>query len=532
MIKVIERAFKKHLSRIKNFLVNFVPAGSKSHKQGVGILLLLMLLVAWYKWALFSGNAAPPGSDGGQWLAFGHGILGGDSVRAGIQSYPPILPFAVQLVSLVMGPLIALKLVGIFTSVFIAVPVYLLLSRTLTPWLAATIAITATMTPFNNEILSFGGYPQLLGTSFFLFSTLFLLLGFNTGQRRWFIAASVAAAATIGSNVFSTLVLVITSGLITLLFFYKLWRNDKDTLYHRFRTPFLWWLLPSVILSLPFSYIYFSYLLMAASSTITPSQVTITDMTGWANSAWALEFVLWAGIVGIIGSLFFLLGRALFKNQGLLADASVTLLLATFFGFLLVREIRFLGFVEISLILMTGFIPAILDSVLTYLKARQFLGRLILIFVLGLVLTVGTVGHRRLLIAYDWYQVVNTPVLTAFDWLHDNVDSGSIVVTTGTDRGHNYGWWIEGYAHLPSYTAGNPILFFDIQERAQVELARRILILDTTPREMRFWAEQYNIRFLFLDKNVLQRKYIDLYRAGFVKRFENDVIVIMEKKGS
>jgi hypothetical protein len=479
---------------------------------------------------MFAGNAAPPGSDGGQWLAFGHEILTGESVRAGFQFYPPLLPFAVQLVSLVTGPLIALKLVGIFTSVFIAVPVYLLLSRNLAPGFAAGIAITVTLAPFNNEILSFGGYPQLLGTSFLLFSIFFLVMGFNTGQRRWFLAASVAAAATIGSNVLPALLLVIASGLIALLFFYKLWRESEGLLFRRFLTAFLWWFLPTVVLSLPFSNTYFAYLSTAMSSTTNPTQLTIMDIAGWANSSWLFEFLLWAGIASIVGFFFLLLGRAFFNNQALLADASVVLLLATFFGFLLMRELRFLGFFEISLILMMGFIPSILDSILTYLKSRQYLARLILIFVIALVLTVGTVGHRRLLIANDWYQVVDAPVLTAFDWLRDNADSGSIVVTTGTHRRHIYGWWIEGYAHFPTYTAGDPFLFFNIEERTQVELARRILILDTPPPEIRVLAEQNKIKYLFLDKEVIQKTFIDLYRAGFKKRFENEAIIIMENK--
>jgi hypothetical protein len=63
-----------------------------------------------------------------------------------------------------------------------------------------------------------------------------------------------------------------------------------------------------------------------------------------------------------------------------------------------------------------------------------------------------------------------------------------------------------------------------------VELARRILSPDTLPGEMRVLAEQHNIRFLFLDKKCLQKTLIDLYRAGFVKRFENDAILIMENK--
>jgi len=355
-------------------------------------------------------------------------------------------------------------------------------------------------------------------------------MGFNTGRRGWFLGASVAASATIGSNVLPALLLVIASGLIVLLFIYKMRHESKNMLFRCFRTAFLWWFLPSVILSLPFSNVYFAYISTAVSSLASPTHLTAMEIAGWANSAWLLEVILWAGIASVAGFFLFLLGRPFFDKHVLLTDVAVALLSATCFGFLLMRDIRFLGFFEICFILILGFIPGMLDSILTYLKARRFMGKLILIFVLSIVLVIGTVGHRRLLIAYDWYHVINTPVLTAFDWLHDNADEGSIVVATGADRGHNYGWWIEGYAHLPTYMAGDRSLFFSPEERTQVELARRILMLDIPPDEIRVLVGQYNIRFLFLDKKYLQKTLIDMHKAGFVERFENDAILIMENK--
>jgi len=529
----IYQPFTKLLDQFKGFPVSFFKEESRRNGHGVGILILfsLVLLVAWYKMAVFGTGVAPSGSDGGQWLAFAHELFGGESVRAGFGYYPPLLPFGVKLVSFVAGPLYTLKLVGIFTSVLIAVPVYLLLSRNLAPWLAALMAITAALTPFNNEVLSFGGYPQLLGTSFLLFSIYFLLLGFDTGRRRWFLLASLAASTTIGSNILPALVLVMTSGLIVMFYFIRVRKDGKGNIFRRFRTPFLWWFTPSLILSLPFSSTYFAYLFSAESSPANPAKLTMADIAGWAGSAWRYEFLLWAGVISVIGLLVVLLGRTFFKKQGLLADASGALLLATFFGFLMVREIRFLEFGEIGLILIIGLIPRILDSVLTYLKARQYLVRLTLYLILGFVLVVGAVGHRRLVIASDWYRVVDSEVLDALDWLRDNGDPGSIVITTGAGGGHNYGWWIEGYTHHPAYMAGDPFLFFNTEERAQVELAQHILLMDTPSHEIRAMAEKNEIRFLFLDKDVLYRTYMDLYNAGFIKRFENDSILIMENTG-
>ncbi|MDP7420718.1 MAG: 6-pyruvoyl-tetrahydropterin synthase-related protein, partial [bacterium] len=249
-------------------MTGFLDPENKHYKPVYPVLLLffLMLWVAWYKWIILGGYAAPPGSDGGQWLAFGHQLFTGETVKAGFQSYPPLLPSIVKIVSSILTPLGALKLTGIFTSVFIAIPVYLILRRTLIPVIAIVLAIIATLTPFNGEVLSFGGYPQLLGSSFLLFSLYFLTLGFETRGKRWFFAASLAASATIGSNIFPSFLLIIASLLIVLFYLFRMRCESKAILYHRIRSAFLCWVLPSIVLVIPFIKSYFAYLSESASS--------------------------------------------------------------------------------------------------------------------------------------------------------------------------------------------------------------------------------------------------------------------------
>jgi len=515
---------------MNSFLTGFLDPKNKHYKPVYPVLLLflLMLWVAWYKWIILGVYDAPPGSDGGQWLAFGHQLFTGETVKAGFQSYPPLLPSIVKILSLFLTPLGALKLSGIFTSVFIAIPVYLILRRTLIPVIALVLAITAALTPFNGEILSFGGYPQLLGSSFLLFSLYFLTSGFETGEKRWFFAASLAASATIGTNVLPALLLLIASGLIVLFYLFRIRRENKAILYHRIRSAFLCWVLPSIVLAIPFMKSYFAYLSESASSETTAIHWTVMEIAGWVNSSWLLEFALWIGVAGIAGSLLILLGKTFFNKQIILASTSISILIATIIGVFLIPELRFWGFIEISLILVLGFLPGILESLVNYLKVRKYLVRVMLIFTLACVLIIGTLGHRRLLIASDWYQVVTPPVISALDWLIDNGDPGSIVATTGTKRGHVYGWWIEGYSHLPAYTAGDPLLFFSEEERAQVEIARSILIDDTSSSEIETLAEQHQIRYLFLDKKILETSHYRLVRAGFEDRFENKTILIME----
>ncbi len=511
-------------------MIKFFDPKNKHFKPVYPVLLLffLMLSVAWYKWIILGGYAAPPGSDGGQWLAFGHQLFTGETVKAGFQSYPPLLPSIVKIASTVLTPLEALKVTGIFTSVFIAIPVYLILRRTLIPVIAIALAITATLTPFNSEVLSFGGYPQLLGSSFLLFSLYFLTLGFETRGKRWFFAASLAASATIGSNVFPSFLLIIASLLIVLFYLFRMRCESKAILYHRIRSAFLCWVLPSIVLVIPFIKSYFAYLSESASSEATTMHWRVIEITGWVNSSWLFEFTLWFVVASIMGALLILLGKTFFNKQIILASTSISILIATIIGVFVIPKLRFVGFIEISLILVLGFLPGIVKSLVNHLKVQKYFVRVMLIFTLACILTVGTLGYRRLLIASDWYQVVTPPVIGALDWLSDNGDLGSIVVTTGTERGHVYGWWIEGYSHLPAYTAGDPLLFFSEEERTQVEIAQNILIDDTSSSEIEALVEQHQIRYLFLDKNIMETSHYKLVRAGFKDQFENQTILIME----
>ena len=506
-----------------------VWAIDRQQRTGVLLLILLMLTVAVYRWLQFSANAAPPGSDGGQWLAFGHQFLGGEQIKAGFQFYPPIFPFFTKLVSLVIHPLITLKLLGILTSVLICVPVYLLLRTTLHPWASAILATTVAITPYRTEVLFFGGYPQLLGTAFLLLAVFFLLKGLNTGRKRWFLGAAVATVATIGSNALPALALALASCVILLVFFFRLRRESKSILYSRFRSALLWWLAPSAILSLPFIAPYLAYLFTSVRLPANPMGLTLSDILGWLNSAWRWEFILWMSVI-ITAVAFLVKVRAVMNRPPILTNATIAILVSGFAGFLLVQELRFIAFIEIGLVLTVGLLLNMFISIISRQETRSFIVASTLVILLVFVSAVGLVGYRRSGIAYYWYMVVDNTVLSAMEWLWNWGIPGEKVVATGAARGHNYGWWIEGYASLPTYMAGDPFLFFNVEERAQVALAQSLVLQYTTPEEVRALVGEADIQFLFLDKRVFHGSLVSFFEAGFVKRLENDIIIIMERE--
>jgi len=513
---------------IARFSRSNFAAWVRNHPETIGILLLAggLLVISAGRFFHFRVNNAPPGSDGGQWLAFGYQLFGGERIKAGFQDYPPLIPFLVRVISTGDG-LLTLKLLGIASSVAVCVPVYLLLRTSLFPWLAALLSLAAAFTPYQSEVLSFGGYPQLLGTSFLMLTVFFLSQGLNTGKNKWFLAASLATVGTVSSNVLPTMVLAMSGTLILLMWSYKLRLTGANVLSARLRSVALWWILPSIILCLPFSGSYLAYLSSAERSPANPQALTLLNVMHWLSRAWLWEFILWVTLFLTAFALLLFNFRWTYSRNPVLFTTAVAVLVSGFIGLFIIRELRFGEYIEMGMVLILGLLLNMLVTFLSRPSARRRLFAMTLTAVVVTVLIIGGIGLRRSIIAYYWYDVIDSDVFPALEWLRDNRIPGSKVAATGAFHGHNYGWWIEGYAHLQTYMAGDAFLFIDNKERDQVALTHHLLMEDISPWEVAGIARAEGIRFLFLDRRVLERPLDSFVEAGFTIEFENSSIVVM-----
>ena len=269
-------------------------------RERVGLILLAtgLLAVVAYRWVQFAPYAAPPGSDGGQWLAFAHYLRTGENVRAGIDVYPPLVPFLTWMLSNVVTPMAALKLIGIVASVAIAAPVYLLLRMELSPLKAAAFALVLSIAPYHSEVLSFGGYPQLLGTSLAL-ATLFLLLyWWKTGRKLWLLLAVGTTVLGVATHVLATFAIVATAATAAVVISS---RGDFRATIQRYRTALLWWALPVAVVSLPFASAYGVYLFAADRIPSNIYSLSLAQMLRWFSGSWRWEFTFW--IVGAVATL-------------------------------------------------------------------------------------------------------------------------------------------------------------------------------------------------------------------------------------
>ena len=100
------------------------------------------------------------------------------------------------------------------------------------------------------------------------------------------------------------------------------------------------------------------------------------------------------------------------------------------------------------------------------------------------------------------------------------------VVANETPRGGIYGWWVEGYAGLPTYFAVDTRWLSFREEKDQAEVAHRMLSADISALEMSRLAEANRIKFLFLDKRTLLIPQGRLEKAGFELGLENELIQV------
>jgi hypothetical protein len=200
-------------------------------------------------------------------------------------------------------------------------------------------------------------------------------------------------------------------------------------------------------------------------------------------------------------------------------------------GVVVVRELRFLQALEIGVVLL---IASVAGAAMRPRPRRPAWGGVGLLASVGLVVVFAAVlatGMRRSVISYNWYSVVTNPVLDAMTDLRGRqTPPGAIVVASGAERGHNYGWWIEGYAHIPTYMAGEAYLFVEESERQQVALAAEMLAPTTGVSRIRAIAISEGVRYIFADNAIVAGGYGRFHAAGFRTVFQNGKITVLERR--
>ncbi|HYG72208.1 MAG TPA: hypothetical protein VEC15_07975, partial [Actinomycetota bacterium] len=176
---------------------------------------VVLLTVAVARALVLASGDAPPGFDGGNWLAFGNAFLG-RSVKAPSVVYPPLVPALSVAAAEALGPTAGLSVLAGVSSVLPAVGVFVVLSSAgLRAW-AFALAILAAFVPSPGAIASWGGYPQLIATPFALIAYGALEAWLRTSARRALLVFGGAMLVVFATSHYVALVTAIALPVVTL----------------------------------------------------------------------------------------------------------------------------------------------------------------------------------------------------------------------------------------------------------------------------------------------------------------------------
>jgi hypothetical protein len=469
---------------------------------GTVVFLAGLVVVVGLRFSQLSVAEAPPGADGGDWLAFAYQLFG-QHVRAADAASPPIVPLVIGVLMTVLSPLVALKIVAVLASVAVAVPFYIIVRREVPPIAAGLLAVVATMAGYHSETMAWGGYPQLLGVAFLVATLLTLAEGLLKRSQPLLVVSAVCAALTLGTHQLAATTLVLAAPICVVCLAVQIRPAIRALIL--WRSYLVLWFAYAAIFSLPILPFYLKIVTLARGNPANPQGYGLTSLDSAFSYAFRDEPLLWAFLT--VGGAAFCF-TAIFRRKGSpLAASAAALLLASFLIFAALGEVRALQ------ILQVGVLESVALSVAALFKAADAssprdavrLGWRVAVGVamVGLVATLAIRGNDRGLITMDYYRVVDGPALEALGWLGQHTPPGSLVVAGQTPRDGPYSWWAEGISKRPSYSINLKFLHgYNKEEQDQILYATRVLSPSTSAADASRLIRQRKIQFFFVDKRA------------------------------
>jgi len=108
------------------------------------------------------GHHAPPTIDAGNWLAFGHALLG-EHIRSSSIVYPPVVPVLVAGAVAALGATRGVSAVAAAAAIFPGIGVFLALRWAGGRWSSVSLGGLLLFVGSTGEAAAWGGFPQLIG---------------------------------------------------------------------------------------------------------------------------------------------------------------------------------------------------------------------------------------------------------------------------------------------------------------------------------------------------------------------------------
>lgn len=479
----------------------------------------LVLVAVYVRARALAKAGAPPGFDGGDWLALGRGLFGRE-VRPGGLAASPVVPTLTYASVSVVGAQAAFVSMGAALSVFPGAGVFMVLRRRVPSIDAALVSALVVACFASGEAASWGGYPQLLALGFLPPAVALVDRAFDEGDQSLAALAGCAllAVALTSDFVFSFAALaagVIVLGRLKDLVGFKGWRAVGKLLV-ALVVP----LLAAVPLLVEVGRARVAAVLdPAGTAASSPSAIDRINFV-FSDRTLMWRVVLLGGAAGLA-----LLWERRFETHWRVAAA----LGVVAFGLTAAFDEPRLAYL---LPTASALALALWSPELRRLSRVPFFSILAAVACLAQFQTLPSTA--RLQAAY--YQALTPPMVEAIEWLGSHTDGSSLVAVTPYKDGPALGWWIEGLAAVHTLTGSNlRWLHFDA-ERTTARQAAEIFADGVPTLTQLHQARTMRVTFVFIDKRwgSFQARRVSVLRHSdpSTVAFENRAAVVLRTASS
>jgi len=487
---------------------------------GVGIICLAIFLD---RFLLINAYNAPPGADPGNWLTFAW-ELGGKSIGLADWSYPPLLLIILRGFLELFNPMTSLKLLGLISWSIMGCAFFIILRvsfKNLPIYILLGTSLLFSLAGYHGEIFAWGGYPQLIGTSFLLIAVPATARWLKTGDLKWgFVGVLFTIGVIYTHHLMTSMIpiLLIIVGIWQILFATNKFER-KEILKKG-----LIYLCAVGILSIPAIPIYWEYWRLLGVFPTNANQFGPSSVLLMFQYVFQDSLGLW--LVLLVSAIIISFTNPKNPMQGtIFAFILGPLIMVTIFW-----EVRFLplilvgiGYGLISIYQITWNIPKSGLSILLWRGATIILLAVMLLSILP--------NSRNWFIrASEYYRVVDNGTYDGLTWLRDHSQPGDIVAASQWDP-FSIGWWIQGYSERPClYVSDMRWLFFQ-QEREYAAIANTLFSETTTPGQFIDIIQSQDIRWILVNNQHQPGSILSADHSGAISPVYSNSILTIYKVG-
>jgi len=474
----------------------------------IGALVILHIAVS---------GPIPSGGDGGNWLALAREGLG-EQVMSAQVVYEPV--FITMLGSLlrVFGPVDALLVSAFIAEAFLLTSVYFVVRRAgRGPALVSSVLVG--VAGYRLEAYAWGAYPQILALGFGLLTVWAVVRFVNSGRWPWLVLVGLGVVTVLSTHKLVGGLLLMATPAAAL---HSLW-------IERFRRDMWKWAGLAVLVAGVVGAFFVSSWLGASAEGVEPT----LNPLGLSRSEQLLFAFEEASVPWLVLIVIALIGfgmRSWSREAAPVVSTSFGWVLASLVGFLALGEPRVLIQAQAALI------PVTVLVIWRWWRSRSplsgwkrqatvLLGFLAIAVLGSVVLT----GLHRYDLAADWYRVVGERELEALEGLRDAAEPGDMAVASRGPNGNPIGWWVQGYAGIPTYTNIDTAFLAFPDERAQAEVAAGLFA--APPEEAAALLDEIGARFLILDRRGADVGWLTGGDTAALDALSDGTLRIMEVSG-